>query len=690
MKNLATSAVLVLAALALAACGGDDVAVDPDGGPDANQTVEGPCQIADVAAPPDSLTTMTCKNDFEALASQPLDATLPGARSVKVVLDRQDGDALYFQNSVKFQIHYAFASTHLSGNGRPIVGSLADFNSTEYFTPDRRFILGAVTYYEQPQKWVLELAPYDTASAAMIEQIFLTVKHAAYFGPDLAFHPTSEALTTVAAGLPAYVPVISTDALYAGIDFQPLSLGTAYGRLHFTTAASLETEFLSYQDIPVLDEAPNDISVVQGLITQEFQTPLSHVNVLSRNRHTPNMGLRGALTNPTLRALDGQLVKLVVTAQAWTVEPTTAAEAQAWWDAHAPDPVTLPAVDLSVTAFTDIENVTAEPNANLTMRDAIKNAVRAFGGKAAHYSLLYKTPGIPIKRAFGIPIYFYDQFMRQHGFYDRVDGFLADATFRTDPAVRDAALAQLRADILVAPLDPQFLALLQAKAATFPGVTKLRFRTSSNSEDLDGFPCAGCYNSYSGARDDVNAMASAIRKVYADIWTFRTFEERTYYRVDHKSVGMALLVHENFEDEEANGVAVTSNPFDASHLDPAFYINVQAGGDVEVVAPPPGTTSDQLLYYFNQPNQPITYLTHSNIIDPGTSVLTARQINSLGTAMNAIHNRFSAAYGPASGNDGWYAMDIEFKFDDQLTPGTPTLYIKQARPYPDPFGGLAE
>jgi hypothetical protein len=693
MKPFVTlSLTFTIAALAvtLAACGGDDVAVGQDAGPDAGQIVEGACQIVDPDAVPDSLATITCKADFEALASQPLDATLPGARSVKVVLDREGGDALYFQNSVRFQIHYAFASTHLSGNGRPIVGTLADFNSVQYFSPDRRFILGAVTYYEQPQKWVLELAPYDTASAAMIEQLFLTVKHLAYVGPDLAFHPTSEALATTAASLPSYVPVLTTDELYAGTDFQPLSLGTAYGRLHFTTVAALESEFLSFQDIPVLDEAPNDISVVQGLITEEFQTPLSHVNVLSRNRHTPNMGLRGATTNPTLRALDGQLVKLVVTSQAWTVEPTTALEAQAWWDSHAPEPVTLPEVDLTVTAFTDIENVTAEPTADLTMRDAIRTAVRAFGGKAAHYSLLYRTPGLPIKRAFAVPIYYYDQFMRQNGFYDRVDGFLADETFRTDPAARDAALAQMRADMLVAPLDPQFVALLTAKAATFPGVVKLRFRTSSNSEDLDGFPCAGCYNSYSGAIASVDAMSNAIRKVYADIWTFRTFEERTYYRVDHRSVGMALLVHENFEDEEANGVAVTSNPFDASRLDPAFYVNVQIGGDVEVVAPPPGTTSDQVLYYFNQPNQPITYLTHSNMIDPGTTVLTSRQMNSLGAALSAIHTRFSPAYGPASGNDGWYAMDIEFKFDDQLTPGSPTLYVKQARPYPDPFAGLDE
>ena len=35
----------------------------------------------------------------------------------------------------------------------------------------------------------------------------------------------------------------------------------------------------------------------------------------------------------------------------------------------------------------------------------------------------------------------------------------------------------------------------------------------------------------------------------------------------------------------------------------------------------------------------------------------------------------------AAGNQGWYAMDVEFKFDGE--PGeTPKLAIKQARPHP--------
>jgi len=663
-----------IAAILLCACGG---ASDDD------QVTEGPCRIADAA--PDSLGTIVCRADFDALASQPIDATLPGARSLKVVLDRVDGDALYFQNSVRYAIHYDFVSSHLSGDGLPVVGTLAEFNAAMYFTPDRRFLLGAVTYYEQPQRWALELSPYDTASAELIELLFETVERNAYFGPDLAFHPTSEALEAVAAELPDSVPIVTTDELYAGIDYQPLSLGTAVGRLHLTTAAALETTYVSWQDIVVLDQAPNDISVVQGIITQEFQTPLSHINVLSRNRGTPNMGLRDALANTALAALDGELVKLTVTLDDWSIETVTEAEAETWWAEHAPEPVTLPALDLGRTALLDIEDVTDEASDGTTLRDAIKAAVVAYGGKAAHYSLLYRTPEVPIRRAFAIPVFYYDQFMRENGFYDRVDALLADPTFTTDPATRDAALATLRADMQVAPLNADFLAALRPKVAEYgAGTEKLRFRSSSNSEDLDGFPCAGCYNSYSGLVSDPDDIAAAIRQVFADVWQFRTFEERSYYGVAHDSVGMALLVHPNFPDEEANGVAVTANPFDSSGLDPAFYVNVQYGGDVEVVAPPAGVTSDQLLYYFAQPNQPVTYLTHSSLIS--TTVLSAAQLHELGVALAAIHDRFSAAYGPAAGNDGWYAMDVEFKYDNDEDPSAPpSLYVKQARPYPDPW-----
>jgi Pyruvate phosphate dikinase, AMP/ATP-binding domain len=676
-----------------AGCGGDNSkAAGPDAGgpPDGPKIMEGLCQIdstsgpdagADGGATTEFLKQIGCTSDFQALASAPIDVSLPGARSVKVVLDQADGNALYFQNSVLYKVHYQFASTHLSGGALPIVPFIGEFNTTEYYSPYRRFILGAVTYYEGPKVWALELAPYDTATAEMITTLFEAVKAKAFFGPALAFHPTSDAIAARAKLLPATVPVITTDDLYKQIDYQPLTLATGIGRLRFVMAADLATAVLSFQDIAVLDLAPNDITVVQGLITQEFQTPLSHVNVLSSNRHTPNMGLRNAMTNPTLRALEGQLVALTVGASAWSVRTVTQAEADTFWAEHKPKPVILPVVNLTVTGLHDIETVTPEPAADGSLRDAIKTAVLAFGGKAAQYSILVRTPNVPIQKAFAIPIFYYDRFMSTNGFYGQIDALLADPSFMTDATVRAQKLTDLRAAMLVAPVDADLQTMLMAKlAADYPGQT-MRFRTSTNSEDLDGFPCAGCYESHTGDPAMWDSVLDAMRKAYSSAWLFRTFEERSYYGIDHKAVGMALLVHHNFPDEEANGVAITANPFDETGLDPAFYVNVQTGGTAEVVHPPPGVTSDQFLYYFYYPNQPINYFAHSNLI--ATNVLTNKQVHDLGVALDAIHKRFSPAYGPASGNTGYYAMDIEFKFDDDAAPGTlPALYVKQARPYP--------
>jgi len=682
----AGSRVLLLAVSGLAsAC--------TDSGTGGSAVVEGACQLeadASGTSAREYVDDLSCTADFEALASEPSDASIPGARSVKVLLDRADQNHQYFQNSVLYQVHYDFASTHLSGTGDASglepVPPLAQFNTSEYYQPDRRFLLGAVTYYSGPEIWALELAPYDTASSEMIETLYRSVAKHAFFGPALRFHPTSDAVAAQAAKLPANIPVVSTDDLYAGIDYQPLVLSTGVGRLRFETLAQIDEAAVSFTDIVVIDDAPNDIPVVEGLISQDFQTPLSHVNVLSSNRKTPNMGLRGALSNPELRALEGHLVSLTVAAGDWEVHEVSAEEAQAFWDAHQPEPVTLPVVDNSRTELTDIEDVTPEPAPGGSLRDNLKAAVLAFGGKAAHYSVLARTPGVPVQKAFAIPVYWYYEFMQRNGLFLQLEALLADPQFQNDSKVRFQKLGEFQAAIAAGTVSPDLESALMAKLQSEYPNHVIRFRTSTNSEDLDGFPCAGCYDSDKGDPAQGSAdVLRAIKSTYASTWKFRTFEERAYYGVDHESVGMALLVHDNFPDdyEKANGVAITNNPFDESGLEPAFYINTQYGSKVEVVAPETGTTSDQVLYYFDNPNQPVTYLAHSNIISTGSTVLSRDQLHSLGVALSAIHERFSPAYGPAAGNDGFYAMDCEFKFTNEADPSQPAqLSVKQARPYP--------
>jgi pyruvate, water dikinase len=666
------------------------------------------CGIAGDAGATDYVLEIGCLEDFRALASEPIDATISGARSVKVVLDTFPApnvglaaDMLYFQNSQLYKIHHAFADKFLSSPDHPDVPPLGTFNATEYTSSDRRFVLGAVTYYEEPKLWVLQLSPYDTASADMIAKLYAAVKEKVFFQSELAFHPTSEMVAAEAKKLPASVPVKTTNDIFAATSYQPLNLGSTMGKLRYVMAANLNNTFLSFRDVVVLDRVPNDIAVVAGMITEEFQTPLSHINVLAQTRHTPNMGLKLATTNPMLKALDGKWVELTVGAQAWSIREVTVAEADAWWEAHRPPKVTLPTPNLAVTELRDIENLVVEDPAHPEyLVDEISDSILAFGGKASNYGVLVNTSmegkplskppkdtevPLPLKPAFAIPFFYYDQFMKENGFYAQIDSFLADPAFNTDSVVRDAKLAELRAAIMAAPINQSFQTLLRAKLdAKFPGRV-VRFRTSTNSEDLEGFPCAGCYDSHSGDPADWEGnLLMAIKETWSGVWYFRSYEERSYRSVDQKGVMMALLVHRNFPMEEANGVAATANPFDMTGQQPALYVNVQYGGAAEVVHPPPGVTSDEFLYYYyNVPSRPVTYLAHSNLILAGETVLSEAQILELGHALAAVQTRYSYAYGPAVGKSGWYGMEVDIKFDDEEDPTQPAkLYLKQARPHP--------
>lgn len=633
------------------------------------------CQLSD----PDALyaTQLGCAEDFDSLASAPLDASIPGARSVKTVVDRVDGNAAYFQDSVVYPIHWDFAVEHLSGDGLPLVPSLGEFNATEYYSPDRRFVLGAMTYYEEPAKWVYEISPYDTATSQLIALAFDRIRQDVWITEDLYFHPSSTAVELAAETLPPHIPIITTDELFADITYQALNLGTAMGQLRFMTTTELEDQIPTYRDVLVIDAVPNDIAIVAALITAEFQTPLSHVNVLSQNRGTPNMALTGAMEDEVLRALEGKWVELTVEGDDYSIREVTQDEADAWWDANRPDPLVVTPMDLSVTEMTDAERVLDLEN--LDLADALKKAVPAFGGKGSHFGGISMIEGLPVPEGFVVPVYWYDRFMTVHGFWDDVEAMLVDPVFLGTAEDRDAMLADFRDRIEAAELEPEFLDALMAEIEQDHLDQRLRFRSSTNAEDVSDFNGAGLYTSVTGDPNDPDKpIADAVRRVWASVWNFRAYEEREYFGILHRDIGMALLVHHSFPDEEANGVAITANVYDSSGLEPAFYVNVQEGGE-SVVAPEPDVSTDQFLYYFELPGQPIVFIQHSTEVPEGETVLTTGETYELGVGLKLIHDFFQPVYGAGG---GFYGMDVEFKFDELDQGGEPTLWVKQARPYP--------
>ena len=638
--------------------------------------------LLDPAAPPAGAPALGCEADYDALASTPLSSAIPGARSVKTVLDRSDDDALWFQDTVRYPLHWDFAVDQLSGDGLPLVSDQASFSAVEYHSPDRRFLLGALSHYAQPDAWVFELAPWDQATVDLVEQAFRAVAAASWVGAELAFHPTSAAQETLAAGLPLDIPVLTTEDLFEGIHYQPLNLGSSMGLLTFHAADGLDEATVGYREIVVLDHAPEDIGVVAGIITAEFQTPLSHLNVLSVGRGTPNMALREAWTDPDLLALEGRWVELTVQAADWSVREVTQAEADAWWAAHQPEPLAITPMDTSVQDLIPEEEILDLDGQDLAA--ALSAAIPVVGGKAAHYGGLARIgEDVPHPEAFAVPVYWYDQHMTQHGLWDQVQALLSDPDVAADAALRADRLEALRDAIEDAPVDPTLVALVEARiregyeSGLYPQ-TRFRFRSSTNAEDLSGFNGAGLYESKSGDPEDgSDPVEEAIARVWASTWGFRAFEERSYYGIHHRDVGMALLCHISFPEEESNGVAITANVFDAAGLEPAFYINVQVGEE-SVVSPQPGVTADQLLYYYSQPGQPVAWLAHSSLLDDGQTVLDTGQLLDLGAGLQAVHDTFAPVY-----DDGTtpYAMDVEFKFDTPAGATDPELVIKQARPY---------
>jgi hypothetical protein len=634
---------------------------------------------------PDFSKTIGCKDDFDALASIPLDASIPGASSLKTIVDVIDNGELYFQDSKEFKIHWDFASTHLSGGEKPVVPALSKFNETEYFTPNRRFILGTLTRYDGPGIYAYEIAPYDNASADKIATAYLKIRDACFCGDKLYFHPSSQAVEVEAAKLPASVKIITTEKLFEGITYQPLNYATGIGKLVFTTAKKLEKEYIGFRDIVVLDAVPNDISVTSGIITQEFQTPLSHINVLAQNRGIPNMGLLGAVTDSALNALKGKWVKLVVGPNDYQVTEVTQAEADEWWEAHKPTAVSIARLDTSAKALLNVGEILDFKN-SASVLEAIKKAIPAYGGKATNYGTFPHMDSTQIKfhKAFAVPVFYYWQHMQHHGFNDSVDKWLLDPKFTGDQAERDKRLKRLRDAIIAAPLDSAFAdQLMKRVRSEFPTINRIRFRSSTNAEDLEGFTGAGLYESHTGDPDDPSDhIFDAIKDVWSGVWFFRAFEERSFRSIEHKSVGMAVLVHAAYPEEEANGVASTSNPFDREGIEPGFYVNVQAGGDEEVVAPSAGVTTDEFIYHYDMPGQPIVFLARSSLVPKGSTVLTAAQTNSLGKALKEIQRYYQPLYGKDASK--WWAMEVDFKLDQPVDDpnGPPIILIKQARPYP--------
>ncbi len=610
--------------------------------------------------PVDGTVAIPDRATFEALSYKGqevlIDTHLKDLEFVKFyILDADtDNPKVYFMNSVTHRAHGSFArAIGLPGGGRG-GGVPGQMRGEIVYHPQVLSPSGSLGVYR------FEFEPNDSYAFADVRMAYeLMARNIPLLQNNWFYYPMPK------SALPRYqrekdlfdasrVKIILDETIFADTRYIPLNLAEGYGMLTVMDPNARPNP----RDIVIYASLPNEMPRVGGIITTVPQTPLSHVNLRAIQDGLPNAYIAGALEDAAITALVGKHVYYRVKADGYLLREATLAEVEAHHAARRPTEPQVPARDLSATAIAPLDSIGFAD-------------WRRFGVKAANVATMrrFGFPAGTVPDGFAVPFAFYDAFMTHNGFYDDVRAMLADSVFLGDYDVQEARLKALRKQIEDGEMPTAMLDALAAMQATFPAAQPIRVRSSTNNEDLPGFSGAGLYDSYTHHPDEGH-IAKSIKQVYASTWTFRAFDERQYYRVDHFQTAMGVLVHANYEGEAANGVGVTTDPIYLTKGN--YYLNTQVGENL--VTNPDALSVPEEILLGAAAGSGYAVVRPSNQVADGRQVLSARHLESMRQYLGVIRAEFAALYGEAANLD--FAMEVEYKVTAE-----DVLEFKQARPW---------
>lgn len=464
-------------------------------------------------------------------------------------------------------------------------------------------------------------------------------------------------------------------------DFSIENNGVGYGYLKFIPRAETDrlVTTLTYQMIPVFESLPLDLGVVAGVITEEPQTPLSHVNIKSKNRGTPNVFVKGASQDSRIKDLlaKNALVRFELKDGVMNLREVSLVEAQAYWDAQMNN---KPAIQLRA----DLNEKRVRPSDQLGFQDVI-----SVGAKAANYCEATHFLSEAFRPAFAVPFFYYREFINTNRFdaqqtlSEYITTLVQNPKMKTDRQFLVDSLSALQkrmqADDMI--VNPELAVQIKSLSdQMYPG-QRMRLRSSTNSEDMPQFTGAGLYDSDAyDPNKPKKTIQKALKLVWSSVWNLRAFDERELFKINHLDVSMAVLVSPAYPDEVANGVGVSRNIIDPKE-GPGVYLNIQKGSEA-VTNPNPAITPDQILVLLKKDAKTKTkytlqYLKYSSLTltEP---VLPYEEVEKIVDYLLELHKHFSAIYHPKNDNPS-FALDVEFKVDTQE--GSRKVHYKQARPF---------
>ena len=592
----------------------------------------------------DGIVTVPDQETFKTLAYE-----YSGKMFIKVVLLDTDTDrpSIYFTNVKTHAAHNHFLDAVGIDRSKLALGEGLVYGTIEYDLDG------------SPGGYYFWLRPSNTYYSVARMEYFYTLLAASMplLDDNLAVYMGNSQLRFLQPNLPLYsesrIPLVFDKDIYPETSFLALNPGEGYGLLRVMEPK----ERPNPRDIVIYEALPNELPRVAGVISTVPQTPLTHVNLRAVQDRIPNAFIRKALDQPAIASLLESYVHYTVTKNGYTIQAATKTAVDNHYASSRPTRPQTPQRDLSVTSIT--------PLSEIGFGDW-----RAFGVKAANVAEMRKLsfPAGTVPDGYAIPFYFYDEFMKHNDFYTRIQSMLDDADFQDDYDTQEDKLKKLRKAIENAETPEWILTALTDMNKGFPDGINRRYRSSTNNEDLPGFNGAGLYDSKSQKpSEDEEDLAKSLKEVYASLWTFRAFIERDFHRVDHLKTAMGILVHPSYQDELANGVAVSIDPATGETDD--YYVNTQLGEDL-VTNPEAHSVPEEIMLHPNR----YTVLASSNLVKPGRLLMSDAQLTQLHEHLITIHDHFERLYKP--GPNEPFAMEIEFKITSDNV-----LAIKQARPW---------
>ncbi|HVG29628.1 MAG TPA: PEP/pyruvate-binding domain-containing protein [Pyrinomonadaceae bacterium] len=611
------------------------------------------CALAAAQAGDDvkSLPAIKTQAEFDRVARVNTDTGYP-LPHVIFVIDRQDGNKIYYVNSRRYRFHRDFVNgTYLS------LDRGQDFFDKNYLRADRRFILGTLAFQTPLKRWTFEFWEGDTIPAEQVKLVAEVVKQT-FFAP-VAFKTNSLRQEELASQL-GDLPRVSQSEITREQEYVPLNLARGIGRVHVIKNLDEHVE-IGYNEILVLEDAPLHLPPVAGIITSRPSTPLAHINLLAKSWGVPNAYVKNAFE--LFKAYDTRWIVFETKPGGYAVKfADNDALGEYQKRVRERRDLMSPRYDLSVRRLARLSEQRAR-------------SVVAYGAKSANLGevLSARIPGVVVPDGFTIPFYYYDQFVKQNKLEDAIYGMLDDQKFVHDPAYRRERLKQMRETVQAGKFDASLRReVLRRYHAGFAG-KGVFVRSSTNTEDLPNFNGAGLYNTVPNVTDD-EKLVEAIKNVWSSIWNFEAYEARERAGIDHAKVYPAVLIQEGVNADSA-GVLITTDPYDRANAE-GVYISAKRGLGIKVVEGK--RIAEQIIY--SPRSQAVRILTRSEEdslltfderggvkevpITGDRLVLTDDTIRRLARAATRIKQIF-----------GGREQDIEWVYRGNQ------LYIVQSRPY---------